>query len=67
MPGDKGGPGEGMGNCFFRSRADKRGMDALIVFIPELTPVSRRGNVISIVVEGEEDQEKAERERRPDG
>jgi hypothetical protein len=42
-------------------------MDALIVFIPELTPVSRRGNVISIVVEGEEDQEKAERERRPDG
>jgi hypothetical protein len=58
MPGDKGGPGEGMGNGFLRIKADKRGMDGLIVFIPELFPVSRRENVISIVVE-EADQEKA--------
>lgn len=51
MPGGKGGLGEGMGNGFLRSKADKRGMDGVIVFIPEVLPVSRRENVISIVVE----------------
>lgn len=56
MPGGKGSPREGMGNGFFRSKADKRGMDGLIVFIPGLLPVSRRENVISIVVEEEGDQ-----------
>jgi hypothetical protein len=56
MPGGKGGPGEGMGNGFLRSKADKRGMDGLIAFIPELLPVYRRENMISIVVEEEEDQ-----------
>lgn len=58
MPGGKGGPGEGMGNGFLPNKADKRGMDGLIVFITELLPVSRRENVISIVVE--EDQQGAQ-------
>lgn len=48
-----------MGNGFLRSKADKGGMDGLIVFIPELLSVSRRENVISIDVE-EEDQNKAQ-------
>ena len=58
MPGGKGGPEEGMGNRFLGSKADKRGMDGLIVFITELLTLSRQENVISIVVE-EEDQEKS--------
>ena len=56
MPGGKGGPEEGMGNGFLRSKADKRGMDGLIMFITELLSVIRQENVISMVVEGE-DQE----------
>lgn len=60
MPGGKGGPGEDMGNGFLRSKADKRGTDGFIVFITELLPVSRRENVISMVVEGEEGQEEPE-------
>lgn len=56
MLGGKGGPGEGMGNGFLRSKADKRGMDGLIVFITEILPVSRREKVISIVVEEEVDR-----------
>ena len=56
MPGGKGGPGEGMGNGFLRSKADKRGMDSLIAFIPELLPVSQRDSVISVVVEKGGDQ-----------
>lgn len=56
MPGGKGGPGEGMGNGFLRSKADKRGMDGLIMFIAEVLSVSRQENLISMVVE-EEDQE----------
>jgi predicted transcriptional regulator len=56
MPGGKGGPRQGMGSGFLRSKADKRGIDGLIAFIRD-TPVSRRENVISMVVE--EDQEGA--------
>ena len=58
MPGGKGGPEEGMGNSFLRSKVDKRGMDGLIVFITELLPVGWQKNVISMIVE-EEDQEGA--------
>jgi hypothetical protein len=54
MPGGKGGPGEGMGSGFLRSKADKREIEALIMFITELLPVSRRENVILIVVEEED-------------
>lgn len=35
-------------------------MDGLMMFIPELLPVTRRENVILIVVEKEEGQEEAE-------
>ena len=50
IPGGKGGPGEGAGNGFLRRKAEKRGMDGLIVFIiPKLLPVSRRENVTLIV------------------
>lgn len=52
MVGDKGGPEEGMGNGFLRSKAHRRGADGLMVFIPELLPVIRPENGISIVVEG---------------
>jgi hypothetical protein len=44
-----------MGSGFLRSKADKRSTDGLIVFITELLPVSQRENVISMVVEEEED------------
>ena len=54
MPGGKGGPGKGMGNGFLRSKAEKREMNGFIVSITELLPVSRRENVMSVVVE--EDQ-----------
>jgi hypothetical protein len=47
MPGGKGGPGEGMGHGFLRSKAEKRGINGFIVFITELLPVSRRKNVVS--------------------
>jgi hypothetical protein len=45
-----------MGSGFLRSKADKREIEALIMFITELLPVSRRENVILIVVEEEETQ-----------
>lgn len=54
MPGGKGNPGKGMGNGFLRSKAEKQEMNGFIVFITELLPVSRRVNVMSVVVE--EDQ-----------
>ncbi|OKO89273.1 hypothetical protein PENSUB_13808 [Penicillium subrubescens] len=57
MPGGNGGPGEGIGNSFLRSKAEKRGMNGFTVFITELLPASRRENVMSVVVE--EDQEEA--------
>jgi hypothetical protein len=53
MPGGKGGP-EGMGSGFLRSKADKREIEALIMFITELLPISRRENMILIVVEEED-------------
>jgi hypothetical protein len=59
MPGGKGGPGEGVGNGFLRSKPDNRGIDGLIAFITELLPLSRQENVISIVVE-EKDQKEPE-------
>jgi hypothetical protein len=51
MPGGKGNPGKGMGNGFLRSKAEKQEMNGFIVFITELLPVSRRVNVMSVVVE----------------
>lgn len=51
MPGGKGGPEKGMGNGFLRSKAEKRETNGFIVFITELLPVSRRENVMSVVVE----------------
>jgi hypothetical protein len=57
MPGGNGGPGEGIGNGFLRSKAEKRGVNGFTVFITELLPASRRKNVMSVVVE--EDQEEA--------
>lgn len=53
MPGGKGGPAEGMGNGFLRSKEDKQGIDGLIVFITALLSVSQQENVISMVVEEE--------------
>jgi hypothetical protein len=51
MPGGKGDLGKGMGNGFWRSKAEKREMNGFIVFITELLPVSRRANVMLVVVE----------------
>lgn len=47
MPGGNGGPGEGIGNGFLRSKAENRGANGLMVFITELLPVSRGENVMS--------------------
>lgn len=52
MSGGKRGPGGGMGNGFLRSRAEKRGLNGLMVFITELL-LSRRERMISLI---EEDQ-----------
>ena len=54
MQGGKGDPGEGIGNGFLRRKADKREIDSLLVFITELLPVSRRENVISTIIEGDQ-------------
>lgn len=55
MPGGNGSPGEGMGNGFLRSKVEKRGIKGLMVFITELLPVSRWGNVMPVAVEDDQD------------
>jgi hypothetical protein len=47
VPGGKGGPGEGIGSGFLRSRADKR-MDGFILY--RATVITRWENAISVVV-----------------
>jgi hypothetical protein len=53
MPGGKHGLGKDMGNDFLRSKPEKRQMNGLIIFIPDLLPVSRRDSMRSRVVEKE--------------
>lgn len=50
MPGGNGGPGEGVGKGFLRNKADRRGIDGLMVFITDLLPITRRVNMTSTVL-----------------